>query len=202
MLLCVASVALISRNVSAQADPRAIKLRDDCRLAEQVLRTGDPAPKRAWAIGIIGACPQGGQVMADGLLALRQSQDTVALEGLLDEVQGYQSPELWSAALQVATDAGSSPLARAYSFHILIDDLGMSLVVTNHELLDTPVGGTCIFGRVHGLPALSGPALPGDYVQRTLTGAQGVVADSTAPGSVRSAAECAQLYAGLKLGLH
>lgn len=202
MLVVVAAFALMAQRLDAQADPRAIELRDDCRLAEQVLRTGDPAPKRPWAIGIIGACPQAGQVMADGVLALRQSQDTAALEGLLDEVQGYRAPELWNAALQVATDAGSSALARGYAFHILIDDLGMSLVVTNADLLHTPQGSTCLFGRVHGLPPLSGPALPGNYVQQTLTAAQQVVADSAAPGVVRSAAGCAQFYAGLKLGIH
>lgn len=190
-----------ARPVAAQADPREVRLRNDCPLAEQVLRTGEPAPKHAWAVGIIGACPQAGEVLGGLVLALRQSDDTVALEGLLDDVQGYQAPELWGAALQVASDPRAATLARVYAFHILLDDLGLSLIVINRDLMHAPPYGACAFGKVHGLPALAGPALPPDYVQRTLSAAQSALADPSTPGVVRSAAGCTRVYSRIKLGI-
>ena len=40
----------------AQADPDTVKLRNDCRLAAQVLSTGQPAPHRDQALATIGRC--------------------------------------------------------------------------------------------------------------------------------------------------
>lgn len=200
-LLVTAAMALGPGRATAQATTDSVRLRDDCRLAEQILRTGEPAPKHEWAIGIIGACPQAGQLLGEIVLALRKSDDTVALERMLDDVRGYQSPELWGAALQLASDPGAAAAARAYAFHILLDDLGLSLVITNQDLMHTPPRGACAFGRVHGLPALAGPALPGNYVQQTLNAARSALGDPSTPNIVRSAAGCAWLYSRIKLGM-
>ena len=43
--------------LAAQADPGAVKHRNDCLLAEQVLTHGQPANKRDWALNYIGSCP-------------------------------------------------------------------------------------------------------------------------------------------------
>ena len=199
--LVTAAMALGPGRAMAQATTDSVRLRDHCRRAEQILRTGEPAPKHEWAIGIIGACPQAGQLLGEIVLALRKSDDTVALERMLDDVQGHRSPELWGAALQLASDSGAAAAARAYAFHILLDDLGLSLVITNQDLMHTPPHGACAFGRVHGLPALAGPALPGNYVRQTLSAAQAALADPATPGVVRSAAGCTQLYSRIKLGI-
>ena len=65
----------------AQATPDTIKLRNDCRLAEQALRTGHPGPKVAWARTFLPNCrpEQWARGAAAALTRLRTSADERAL---------------------------------------------------------------------------------------------------------------------------
>src|ERR1041384_5383461 len=54
--LLSAIVALTPQLSAAQASPDSVGHRNECRLAEQVLTTGSPAPHREWAEGYIPSC--------------------------------------------------------------------------------------------------------------------------------------------------
>ena len=60
-LSCALSVApgLIPSVARAQANPDSVKLRNDCRLAAQILEKGQPAPKYDWALAQMDRCDPG-----------------------------------------------------------------------------------------------------------------------------------------------
>jgi hypothetical protein len=76
--------------------------RNDCRLAKQVLQTGQPTNKRRWALGRIAGCGgEGGRVIAELLTARRHE---VARTRELDEVVsaglGLLDRKLYESALE------------------------------------------------------------------------------------------------------
>lgn len=56
----LALLVLASSAAAAQADPDSVKFRNDCRLASQVLTTGQPGPHTEDALSIIGLCGREG----------------------------------------------------------------------------------------------------------------------------------------------
>ena len=57
------------RAQAATSQPGDMQRRNDCRLAAQVLRMGEPHPRRAWALGVIRDCAEEGPAVVAGLWA-------------------------------------------------------------------------------------------------------------------------------------
>src|ERR1700745_984045 len=90
----------------AQAAPDSVKLRNNCRLAEQVLTTGHPAPKIAWARTFLANCQpeQWAGASAAVLDRLRTSTDAQALTIEWGSVSMLRDARLLTLAKSIALD--------------------------------------------------------------------------------------------------
>jgi len=78
MRLCAAAVIFLGAAAPLQGQENetsaAAKHRNDCRLAAQVMRTGEPPTKRDWAMGYISSCGN------EGPLVLGEQWSTAAFD--------------------------------------------------------------------------------------------------------------------------
>src|ERR687886_776991 len=90
--------------ISAQAVSDSVKHRNDCRLAEQVLTTGEPAPRREWAQVYISYCgfEMWGRSMATAVQRSRNSTDLAALSNQWRRLDFLRDSALFEAATQIA----------------------------------------------------------------------------------------------------
>ena len=125
-LVFVLAIAIGSHAIGAQANPDSVRHATDCRLAAQVLSTGDPAAKMHWAIGAIPSCGDHGNIgtpIAAALMRLRFSSDTGLLLSLNNATFGFVDGTLYSAAFAVSAHGSASPTARAVNLLILVTQL-------------------------------------------------------------------------------
>jgi hypothetical protein len=206
--MSMAAVALVTWLVTpaqarAQANTDPIIGAADCRLAEQVIRTGQPAPHMAWALRYIGACGAGtyGAATAAGVDRLRAVHDTVALGAVWRPTHFLLDEKLFRAALEIAGDRAASVEARVFAFLGL---LRMALAGTNRFVeyqdlvggfVDEPgamvwVGGGCVQGTASHDSRLVGTPLPADFKHQIRLVASRVRNDEAEPVDVRTAALC------------
>lgn len=98
-------IAMTSSPVSSQNSdrPEEVFQRGDCRLAAQVLRTGHPATKAAWAMDMIRNCPDEGPAVLASSWAELQA-DSSRAETLADASSYIRDSRLADAALAVLRD--------------------------------------------------------------------------------------------------
>ena len=182
-VLSVAALMLPSASLLAQANPGAIKARNDCRLAAQIVRTGQLATKAEWAWDMIHACPEAGDASAAALDRLRSDDDTAHFTPVMRVAFNVRDGELFTTALNIAGDGGASPTAREASFLILIDQLTEDRFVTFDEISRATVVSGCPLGSVddRGVPTLQSP-LPSDAVASASSIASSVADDPDATG--------------------
>lgn len=92
-----------------QDSARAAKHRSDCRLASQVLTTGNPAPHREWALQFIGSCGSDGPA-ALALQWTRARGPGEELEQLVRSSARLRDARLYRQ-LRATTQDGSRPPA-------------------------------------------------------------------------------------------
>lgn len=190
-VLSAAALMLPLTSLLAQANPGAIKTRNDCRLAARVVRTGQPATKTEWAWDMIHACPGAGDASAAALDRLRSDNDTAHFTPVTSVAFNVRDGKLFTTALNIAGDGGASPTAREASFTILIYQLTEDRFVTFDEINRATVLSGCPLGSVddRGVPTLQSP-LPSDAVASASSIASSVADDPNAPEAARVAADC------------
>lgn len=102
-----------------------VHLRNDCRLAQQVLVHGQPADKHDWALGVISNCGREG---ADILAAeMRKNRMATARSPRLDLLAGQATmmvdSAIFDAALSIATDRSAGEAARIHALSVLYTQL-------------------------------------------------------------------------------
>jgi hypothetical protein len=115
----VLTLAGVSSALAQTDRPDEVHLRNDCRLAAQVLNTGQPANKREWAIGTISLCAQEGPP----ILARMWSQvtsDSAQADSILDLSSRLRDARIAEAATAVAKDAGKTDAVRLAAIVLLI----------------------------------------------------------------------------------
>lgn len=117
-----AALLLACARVHAQTDPDPVHARNACRLARQVIETGQPAPHTAWALRQIGACGPAthGSALASAVRRLRAETDTVQLREFWRASRYLRDGELFRASLDVAADRGASHQARVFALLSLL----------------------------------------------------------------------------------
>jgi hypothetical protein len=188
-------MAIWATTVHAQgADADSVRHRNNCHLAQQVLETGEPAPKRQWAITYATGCGNvGARALATAIRRERASTDVAALEVLHMPAQGFRDRAMFEAAAEVAADARASGAARAMSLGTLVlYESAEYPALSYRELTAVPEAGVCAFYRLwQDRPTLAvGEPLPPDQLERTRTLAQRLEGDEATPREVRSAARC------------
>ena len=176
--------------VTAQADPDSVQHRNNCRLAEQVLSTGHPAPREQWALEVIWNCPEVAGTLAHSLSAARASTDTAYLNALTAPFIRIRDGEVFSAAAALAQDRSASVPARVAAIRTLMFAVRPGGVVDFAWLMN-PNTVQCFLPRGLHAEILNGAPLPNDYLAQVRSLASRIQSDATEPQIVRSAANCA-----------
>lgn len=193
----------IAAPLRGQALPDTIKLRNDCRLAEQALRTGHPGPKVPWARTFLPNCrsAQWASAATAALDRLRTSTDTYALIQEWGGVVLLRDSSVFSLARSIALDAGASIPARVHALRYLagiLDPSGVYDILTDGIPTGTRVVRPfCSSGRAAGEQfRFTATPLPSDYRQQIrVVGAQ-LRQNDHAPEPIRRAGACIAYVAG------
>lgn len=189
VLLAVAACA--PRAALAQADPDSIHHRNDCRLAAQVVTTGRPHPRLAWATSIMRTCRDAGGTIAQVFSANRHSTDTAYLDVLTYPAIALRDGVLFETAVAIATDRSASLEARVFAIRTLIWSMYPGGGIGYADLVDTPGHERNCGGgpSTHTLVTLGSP-MPTNYVSRAKSVANQLGRDTTEVFALQRAAVC------------
>jgi hypothetical protein len=208
-LLVVLACASVVSPARGQADPDSVNLRNDCRLATQVMRTGDPAPRLQWATSIIHRC--GADALADANVAalkrLRSPADTFELEQVWNQLQYVRDGRIYRTALEIAQDRHASTTARVDALlwlqRLRAPNQGATKedVTGGFDSSGSVRGGCGRYAHIAGtFRYLDGEPLPAGFVAEITQVAGAVSSDPSQPLDVRTAANCAQTLGWGRLG--
>lgn len=143
--LAVAGLLALSPAIAlGQANPDSVHLRNDCRLAAQVLRTGQPANKKDWALGLIPSCgATGTAALADVWRANETSTDTALLFQLRRAAMHLADGPLFTTFLGTAGSGTASPSARVEAWRYLFRFTNPGVFLADDQLDVTPVDRLC-----------------------------------------------------------
>lgn len=109
---------LLPAAAHAQADPGEVKLRNECRLAEQVLRTGTPAPRREWALHRLPGCAdEGAPSLARQWTTVPDSEERI--EELMRVSMRLRDGRLYSQILETARNPAQPARVRVAAMLVL-----------------------------------------------------------------------------------
>jgi hypothetical protein len=184
-----------------QANPDSVKLRNDCRLANQVLATGHPATHVQWATAVIHYCGADAVAAANraALTRLRSSSDTVELAQIWNQLQYVRDARIYRMMMDIAQDPGASEFARVKALVWLLrlrrpDQFATLAEVTGGFDSEGNVRGGCgRYSRLAGTsPFEHGEPLPSNFEAEISELGRRVSSDPSQPLGVRTAARCAQ----------
>lgn len=153
----------LARTASTQ-QPRErddVHLRDNCRLAAQVLTTGHPDPHYAWARDIISACDESG---GPALAAVWQSatDDPQELGRLVYVTTRLRDQRILDALLAIARDRTRPAAIRLSTLQVLISYFApgayVSIVSLEHPPFGSPLGWETEFAPTEGAVPLASSA--------------------------------------------
>jgi len=136
VIALLAGAVLSAGPLSAQPGEREdAHLRNDCRLAAQVLRTGHPAPRHAWALGAIRRCDISGPEVLAAVWRERVPSDTVELGELFAATRDFNDRRVVDAVADVARRTQAPETTRIYALALLFNYAAPGLYVDFHDLL-------------------------------------------------------------------
>lgn len=179
----------------AQITADSAKHAASCRLAAQILTTGNHQPNRMWAIEYIGVCDPSvaGAAAAANMLLLRSTATTEQFQPFVELFRGLRDARMVEAARSIASDPGASVPARVQSFAVLIVAERHDFLVSHESLTlsdDRLMCNVMPHHRYADMPLAIGAALPADYRVLSRGVAETVLGRSDTPQPVRGAALC------------
>lgn len=178
--------------LEGQADPDTVKLRNDCRLATQVLTTGHPAPHLEWASWFIRRCPDAGSVIANAVRLHRDTRDTLFLKAVTGRGSEVRDRAIYEAALAVFGSDAAAPEARVFAARLLAWLFLPGADLRYRDMV--PPDGTpsmCFVRRPPiDLHIIRGDLLPPGWPDAIRAAAKQVREDPGQPPIVRQAAAC------------
>ena len=184
----------------AQADPDEVRLRNNCRLARQVIETGQPAPHTDWALRQIGACGPAtqGAALGSAVRRLRAETDTTVLREFWRASRYLLDGELFRASLDIAGDPGASTHARVFALLSLLHTVRFGRSADYRHMVGgfeddaglRRVRGGCAQIVVSDDVRLRGAPLPAGYLEQVRALVSRLRADTAAPVDVQTAASC------------
>jgi hypothetical protein len=204
-LLVAAATVLVAVPVIGQNSerPSEVHFRNQCRLAAQVIETGHPAGRKAWALDWIGNCDQDGPPVLATLWS-RPALDSADVERVLDASGRIRDQRLADAASSIAGDENAPDHIRVAALILLVR---YADTYTGLSPADLRVPAGWVPGRhvrpivgghgSHRIPQVDGGTpLPAAFAAESIERLQ-AVAESTTSLRVRYAAEA--LVARIKL---
>lgn len=195
-LLPTLILALLPLTASGQANPDSIKKRNDCRLAVQVVTTGQPAVKTEWAMIFVRGCPEFPAALARALREARTSRDKGELNRLTAPADWLRDGAVYSAADEVLRDRTASPEARVFAIRVLVWAYLPGLELDYSHLVDADGDGypTCggLGPSLHG-EIVRGMPLPAGWEESGRALGRALALDGSEAIPVRQAARCLAL---------
>jgi hypothetical protein len=192
-VLIAALMLLVASAAAAQVRPDSVKLRNDCRLAAQVLTTGNPAPHVQWASWVIRGCPDAAQVVVRAVGQHRRSSDTVFLNAVTAPASEIRDRRLYEVALSILTDPSASTEARVFAARMLAWLYLPNAHLTYRDFVDPSGAGDSLCGAKRppmDLRIVRGTLLPDGWPETVKAAARSVYTDVAQPAAVREAARC------------
>src|SRR5574341_818799 len=184
-------VVLFGVPARAQVNPDSVKLRNDCRLAEQVLTTGEPATHRQEALTVIGLC---GRESVPALLSVWSSIGGARtdLELLVTSTRGFVSPALVDTLLSVLHQPARALTVRVASLLVLLTYVDPWVVPGFDDFLgDSAALDTRYFGHLdHSGPPAGHETIPASLRDQLRTSLRAISASDPDAG-MRAAARVA-----------
>lgn len=133
--IAVAALLLFAFPLAAQrTEPEDVQLRNDCRLAEQVVRTGNPAPHRSWAFSFIIQCGESGSSALASVWE-QSSTDEWTLQQLAITTYRLRTRGVFVAVSRAARSQENARLVRVYALGMLYSFAVPGSSVDARELL-------------------------------------------------------------------
>lgn len=140
-ILVGAMAAVPPPAVGQNAD--SVQLRNECRLAHQILTKGQPANQRDWALEFIRGCGSlGGEAIAH-LIRSHRGSDTwnAELDRIVDQTAYLVDLSIFEAGLEVAIDPSAGLVARVQGLRAMRTQLSPGDLITYDGLVD-PLANT------------------------------------------------------------
>jgi hypothetical protein len=186
---------LVPACATAQVDTNSIHHRNRCRLAVQVVKTGNPSPHTEWAFFYVTACGgAGAHALASRLRALRASDDTSLVRAATYPMGLLQDRELFEASLEVAGDRTASEVARVFAFRNLVWAVNPAAGLSGFDPW-YPTGIGCV-GLTLDKDVLQVRPLPPGYRETTREFARRVFRDASESSAIRKSAGCVLVFGG------
>ena len=125
------------RAQAATSQPGDMQRRNDCRLAAQVLRMGEPHPRRAWALGVIRNCAEEGPAVVAGLWA-DPALDSAEVERLVPASRVLRDGRLAAAVLAAARSPARPEVVRLWAMSVAVTHADESIELPLAVLVPPP----------------------------------------------------------------
>jgi hypothetical protein len=191
-------IAATASSLSAQTHAQQAKFRNDCRLAEQVVSTGEPGPRSEWAHQVIRGCGLAvwGRAGAAEIRRLRAVSDTGQLATAWRNLRFVRDGSLFEAAIAVAHDRSASEVARLYAIAHLAVLQSPRYDVEPANLIGPFNSRGWTLAQCFGTGYLTVPVqyrgvpLPPDWRARVKALGEALFGDHSESDAIRSAADC------------
>lgn len=185
----LALCALETLQAQKVSESTSVHLRNDCRLAVQILTKGEPHPHRDWALETIGSCNESGPPVLAGLWDQAPS-DTTVLNRLYWSSRNLQDQRLLDGLIAVASDRARSTALRFGALRVLATYVDPHLDPGWKQLEPPePAGPFLGIGSVFDAAVYEGTVpFAEDTKERILDFLRGLAEDDSDPG-VRYAAQ-------------
>jgi hypothetical protein len=130
------AVAIFSSPMAAQAgQANDVQERNDCRLAAQVIRTGNPAPHRDWAYSFITGCAEEGPAVIVEQWRTQSTPDERALQRLMTTSAYLRTRAVFEAVSAAAADRARGHVIRIHALGMLYNYAAPQWWISTGDLL-------------------------------------------------------------------
>jgi hypothetical protein len=140
LVLSLSILATAGKLAGQSNEQTDVRLRNDCRLAAQALRTGHPSPHYDWAVGYIKNCDVTGPSTVITLWRdnLPRNRDDVRMLGAM--TRAFPLRAVYDVVRGVAENEGANTDARIVAIELLASFTAPEVGLSSRDLFDPPVG--------------------------------------------------------------
>lgn len=189
-LTLLAIFLVLSADAWGQAPPGPLPTPAQCQVAVAAVQAGNPTPKAVTTLA--GCLVERGPVLSAYLRHIMASQDTTRLSIPFEHAANVRDNTTFDAAREIAADPAASTVARVMSLWVLINyEMPRGTTSTWTTISRGPHTELCGPGHNSTTQVIEGQTpLPADHTAITVSLADALNADPSAPDEVRSAASC------------
>jgi hypothetical protein len=165
---------------------------DGCDEAIETVQRGHLAPpqdERAWST-LPGCGTHGGLAARDAWTSLRTVSDTARLAKAFEHLRTFRDSAVFGAARTVLLDSAATAPSRVYSAMLVVAQVRPRSEPDYHVFSTTGGRDPCVAASVRDRPMRDGAPLGAQARREVDSAFFGVLADQSAPQSVRNAARC------------